>query len=126
MNYILNQILNITLTILKDLSIFVTKFTFNIRTGYYLKLLTPKTMELLGSTEKNSKNVPHLEINEIIKAHCNAVNIDYQQDLRNLYIFAPSKLFCQLLKVSPKNFIFLKTFNWFTGQNSKPLKIRTN
>ena len=42
--------------------------TFRIKNGYSLELLTPGTMELLGSTEnkitkdKNGKNVPHLEI----------------------------------------------------------------
>ena len=36
------------------------------KTGYYLELLTPKTMKLLGNTkrkiikDKNGKNVPHL------------------------------------------------------------------
>ena len=39
---------------------------FNIKTGYYLELLMPETMKLLGSTksrinkDKNSENVPHL------------------------------------------------------------------
>ena len=39
-------------------------------------------------------------------------------------------LISQLLDISPKNFIFLKSLNsefsyivWFTGQNSKPLEI---
>ena len=44
------------------------RITFKIKTGYYLGLLTPETMKLLGSTEskitkdKNRKNVPHLKI----------------------------------------------------------------
>ena len=39
---------------------------FKIKTRYYLKLLTPETVKLLGSTktkiskDKNGKNVPHL------------------------------------------------------------------
>ena len=42
-------------------------------------------MKLLGSTEnkvtedKNSENVPHLEITEVVLVHCNIVNNDYQQ-----------------------------------------------
>ena len=46
--------------------------TFKIKTGYNLKLLTHKTMKLLGSfknkitKEKNGKNVPYLEITEVI------------------------------------------------------------
>ena len=43
------------------------RITFKIKNGYYLELLTPETMKLLGSTEckntknKNGENVPHLE-----------------------------------------------------------------
>ena len=42
---------------------------------------------------------------------CNIVNNEYQQDSRVLYIFVPNKLFGSLLEISPKNTIFLKTFN---------------
>ena len=44
------------------------RITFKIKSGYYLELLTPETMKLLGSTEskitkdKNGENVPHLEV----------------------------------------------------------------
>ena len=59
------------------------------------------------------------------------VNNDYQQDSRALYTFVPNKPFSSLLEISPKNHIFLKTFNteyneiivWFTDQNSNPLEI---
>ena len=73
--------------------------TFKIKSGYYLELLTPETMKLLGSTEskitkdKNGENVPHLEIVELVLVHCNLVNNDYQQDSRILYTFAPNKTF---------------------------------
>ena len=111
--------------------------TFKIKTGYYLELLTPETMKLLGSTkskitkDKNGKNVPRLEITEVVLIHCNIANDDYQQDSRFLHTFVPNKPFGQLLDISPKNFIFLKTFNsefsyievLFTDQNSKPLEI---
>ena len=94
-------------------------------------------MKLLGSIEskitkdKNSKNVPHLEITEVVLVHFNIVNNDYQQDSRVLYTFVPNKPFGSLLEISPKNHIFLKTFNsqydeikvWFTDQNSQPLEI---
>ena len=80
---------------------------------------------------ENGENVPHLEITEVVLIHCNIVNNDYQQDSRVLYTFVPNKSFGQLLDISPKNFIFLKTFDsefsyievWFTDQNSKPLEI---
>ena len=89
-------------------------------------------MKLLGSTEsENGENVLHLKITEVVLIHCNIVNNDYQQDSRVLYTFVPKKSFGQLLNISPKNFIFLKTFNsefsyievWLTDQNSKPLEI---
>ena len=46
------------------------RITFKIKNGYYLELLTPETMKLLGSTEskitkdKNGENITHLEIVE--------------------------------------------------------------
>ena len=94
-------------------------------------------MKLLGSVEnkitkdKNSENVTHLEITEVVLVHCNMVNNDYQHDSRVLYTFVPNKSFGSLLDISPSNHIFLKTFNseydeivvWFTDQNSKPLEI---
>ena len=73
-------------------------------------------MELLGSTkskitkDKNSDNVPHLEITEVALVHCNIVNNDFQQDLKVLQTFVPNKPFGQLLDISPKNFVLLKTF----------------
>ena len=95
-------------------------------------------MKLLGSAEniitkdKNSENVPHLEITEVVLVHCNIVNNDYQQDSRVLYTFVPNKPFGSLLEISPTNHIFLKAFNsefqdigvWFTDQNSKSLEIK--
>ena len=77
----------------------------------------PKTMNLLGSTkskitkDENRENVSHLEITELVLKHCNIVNNDYLQDSRVVYTFVPNKSFGQLLDISPKNFIFLKTFN---------------
>ena len=95
-------------------------------------------MKLLGSTEskitkdKNSENVPHLEIVELVLVHCNLVNNDYQQDSRILYTFVPEKPFGSLLEISPTNRIFLKTLNlefqeikvWFTDQNSRTLEVK--
>ena len=43
------------------------RISFKIKSGYYLELLTPETMKLLGSTEskitkdKNGENVPHFK-----------------------------------------------------------------
>ena len=89
------------------------RITFKIKNGYYLELLTPETMKLLGSTEskitkdKNGENVPHLEIVELVLVHCNLVNNDYQQDSRILYTFVPNKAFCSLLEILlPNHFFF--------------------
>ena len=93
------------------------RITFKIKDGYILERLTPETMKLLGSTEnkitkdKNSENVLHLEITEVVLVHCDIVNNDYQQDSRVLYTFVPNKPFGSLLEISPTNHIFLKTFN---------------
>ena len=92
------------------------KITFKIKTGYYLELLTPETMKLLGSTngkitkDENGENVSHLEITEVILVHCNIANNVYKQDSKVLCTFVPNKSFDQLLDISPKNFIFLKFF----------------
>ena len=61
---------------------------FKIKTGYYLELLTPKTMKLLGSTkrkitkDKNGEKVPYLEITEVVLIHFNIVNNSYQENSR--------------------------------------------
>ena len=58
------------------------RITFKIKKGYYLGLLTPEAMNLLGSTEskitddKNGEDVPHLENYEVVLVHCNIVNND--------------------------------------------------
>ena len=93
------------------------RITFKRKTEYYLELLTPETMKILGNTKSkitkdvNGENVPHSEITEVVLMHCNIVNNDYQQDSRVLYTFVPNKSFGELLDISPKSFIFLKTLN---------------
>ena len=48
------------------------KIAFKTKTGYYLEVLTPETMKLLGSTkskikkDKNGENVPYLKITEVV------------------------------------------------------------
>ena len=112
------------------------RIMFKIKSGYYLELLTPETMKLLGSTvskknkDKNGENVPNLEVVEVVLVHCNLVNNDYQQESRILYTFVPNKTFGSLLEISPKSHVFLKSFNsqfreikvWFTDQKSRPLE----
>ena len=89
-----------------------SRISFKIKNGYYLELLTPETMKLVGSTEskitkdKNGENVPHLEIVELVLVHRSLVNNDYQQDSRILYAFVPNKTFGSLLEISPTNQFF--------------------
>ena len=80
------------------------RITFKVKSGYYLELLTPETMKLLGSTEskmtkdKNGENVPHLEVLELVLTHCNLINNDYQQDSRILYTFVQCAIQLNLKK----------------------------
>ena len=82
----------------------------------------PETTKSKITKNRNDENVPHLEITEVVLVHCNIVNNSYQFDSRVLYMFIPNQSFGQLLDISPKDFIFLKTFNsefsyievWFT------------
>ena len=113
------------------------RITFKIKSGYYLELITPETMKLLGSAEnkitkdKNGENVPRLEVVELVLDHFNLANNDYQQDSRILYAFVPNKPFGSLLEISPTNQVFLKTFNsefqeikiWFKDQTNAPLEV---
>ena len=49
-----------------------------------LNFKTLETMQLLGSTEskitkdKNSEQIPHLEVVELVTVHCNIINNNYQ------------------------------------------------
>ena len=151
MDHILYQIFKIILSIFKkheksidnpSIRIYLNKvesrIAFRIKTGYYLEILKPKTMKLLGSIEnkitkdKNGESVPHLEITEVVLVHCNFFSDDYQQHSKVLYTFVPNKPFSKLIEISLKNHIFLKTFNsefqeievWFTDQNNQPLEIQ--
>ena len=117
---------------------YIQRIIFRIKNGYSLEFLTLETMKLLGITEneitkdKNSENVPHLEITEVLLVHCNIFSNDYQQDSIVLYMFVPNKPFGSLLEISPTDLIFLKTSNsevqdiekWFADQNIQPLKIK--
>ena len=112
------------------------RIEFEIKTGYNLELLTPVTMKLLGSTKskmtkkENGENISNFEITELLFVQY-IINSNYQRNSRVLYTYIPNESFGQLLDISPKNFIFLKTFNslfsymevWLTDQNSNPLEI---
>ena len=116
------------------------RIVFKIKTGYKSELLSKETMKLLGSTkdiidsDKNGKNVTRLENVEVVLVQCNLVNNSYQQASRVLFTFVPTKQYGQLISISPKSLIFLKTMNtefseievWFTDQNNNALEIEDN
>ena len=114
---------------------------FKMKDGYKPELQTPETMKLLGSTQnlektENGKNVPSLEVVEVVLVRCNLVQLNlvdnqYQQKSEVLYNFMPGKSYVYLLNVKPSNLVFLKTYNTefddivitFTDKNSKSLEI---
>ena len=111
-----------------------------IKVNYELELLSPETMELLGSTKKDvdrvkdGEDVPKLESVEVVLVHCNLVNKNYQQLSKVLFTFVPAKKFRQLINISPHSLTTLKRTNTefssiearITDQNSKPIEIEDN
>ena len=116
------------------------RFVFKIKTGYKLELLSPETMKLLGSKnkdvdqDKNGDVVPKLESVEVILVHCNLVNNNYQQASKVLFTFAANKQLGQLITITPHSLTMLNTANtkfssievWFPDQNSKQFEIEDN
>ena len=95
-------------------------------------------MKLLESTkdiidsDKISENVARLEnVEVVVLVHCNLLNNSYQPASRVLFTFVPTKQYGQLISISPKSLIFLKTMNmefseievWSTDQNNNALEI---
>ena len=154
MNHILYQIFKIILSILlkknkkvpdnHPIRIYVNKIentiTFLNKARYYRKVLTLKTIKLLGNTkneltkDKIEENVPYLEITEVVLVHSNIVNNNYQHDSRVLHTFVLNKSFGLLVDIPSKKLTFLKCFNseilyskiWFPNQSSKPLDTEDN
>ena len=88
---------------------------FKIKTGYRLKYLTPEKLKLLWNIKSKITKVENY-------------SNKYQKSSRVLYTFL---IIGQLLDLSPKHFILLKTLDsvlpyvelWFTDQNFKLLEI---
>ena len=53
------------------------RIKLKINSGYYLELLTPETMKILGGTktkitkDEKGEDIPYLEITEVVLIHCN-------------------------------------------------------
>ena len=103
-------------------------------------MLTPETMNLLGSTkkvvdqDKNGENVPKLESVEVVLVHCNLVKNDYQLTSKVLFTFVRNKEFGYLINIGPHSLIMMNTVNtefssvgvWLTDQFSRALEIEDN
>ena len=78
--------------------------------------------------------MPRLESVEVVSAHCNLVNNNYQQTSKVLFTFVPNKQFGQLITITPHSLTMLKTTNaefsfieiWFTDQNNRRLEMEDN
>ena len=81
------------------------RIVFKIKSGHKVKLLTPETMRLLGSTkrgvdkDKDDENVPKLESAEVALVQCNLTKNDYQYTSKVLFTFVPNKQFGQLINI---------------------------
>ena len=106
------------------------RIIFKIKSCYKLELLTPETMNLLGSTkkvvdqDKNDENVPKLDSVEVVLVHCNLVKNDNQITSKVLHSFVLDKQFGQLINIVPHSLTMMNTVNtefsfvevWFTDQ----------
>ena len=75
-----------------------------------MKLLWSSTNRI--NKDRNDKNIPYLEITEVLLVPCNIVNNDCQQDSTVLYTIPLNKL---------SKILFIEV--WFTNQNSRPQEI---
>ena len=80
---------------------------------------------------KNGKNVPSLDVVEVVLVQFNSINNLYQQKPEVLYTFTKKKSYAYLLNVEPSSLVFLITYNTdflqiiitFADQNSRPLEV---
>ena len=62
----------------------INRIVFKLKAGCKLEVLTPETMKLLRSEEKDvdknkdGENAPKLESVEVVLVHCNLFKYDYQ------------------------------------------------
>ena len=98
--------------------------------------MTNETTKLLGDgriidRDKNSSNVPKLEVVNTVFVHCNIVQNNYLQARKVLYTSVPDKSFDPLINIHPSSLTELKTTKqqlnfidvWFPDQENRPLEI---
>ena len=123
------------MTAIAPIHIYINKINnrlvFKIKDGYKLKLQTPKTIKLFGSTTKlidKTKNGEDVAGLELVLVQFNSVDNQYQQKSNVLLTFTPNKSYAYFLNVELSNFAFLKTYNTefdeiiitFSDQNGRP------
>ena len=116
------------------------RIVFKIKTGYKLKLLTPETMKLLGSTkndvakDKDGETVPKLESVEFVLCIIIYSKMITSTHQKFYLVFFPSKQSGKLINISPHYLRMMNTVNtefsfvkvWVTDQASKALEIEDN
>ena len=77
----------------------INRITFKTKTEYYLDLLTPETMKLLGNTKskinknENGEKLLYLEITEVVLIHGNVANNTYQINQKScIHLFVINRL----------------------------------
>ena len=71
---------------------------FKVKDRYKLELQIPKTKKWFSSTKKLSnktkigKNIPSLEVAEVVLVQCNLLDNQYQQKSEVLYTFTPKEV----------------------------------
>ena len=81
--------------------------TFKIKTGYYLELITPEIVKLLGVTKskmiklENGINISYIENTKEVLIDFNVNKNNHQQNARVFYAFVPANSFDPLLDMSP-------------------------
>ena len=71
----------------------------------------PGSAEKVIAKDKNGKNVPKLEIVNVILMHRNVVNNNYQEASKTLFTFVLGKQFGQLTIIALQLLTMLKTTN---------------
>ena len=88
------------------------RITFKIKPEYYLELLTPETMKLVGSTISTIRSkwckCAYLEVNEVVLIQWNIVNNVYRLNSSVLYTFVPNNYLINYKIFHPKTLYFSK------------------
>ena len=94
------------------------RLLLKIKYEYKLKLQTPETKKLFGSTKnvinktKNGENVPISEVVKVVLVQCYLADNQYQQQVEILNAFTHNKSCAYPLNVETSNLVFLFMVKW--------------